>query len=104
MTISSVGWLKTVGLKDYDCNACGWNVTAGEPRVYAYAGEGRPHKVWTRYRLNENKEPFVELGEEVHYVYHYDCYNNPPKMNDDYELTGEPHAGTRLLDIGEGHD
>ena len=101
MTIASVGWLKTVGLKDYNCHTCGWNVAAGEPRVYSYAGEGRPHKVWTAYRLSEKGEPVLEIVESVHFVYHHDCYEGP--IGDEYNLTNEPTEGTRLLDLGESH-
>ena len=101
MTVASVGWLKTVGLKDYECKACGWNVAAGEPRVYSYAGEGRPHKVWTEYRLSEKGEPVLEINESVHFVYHHDCYEG--RVGDSYHLTDEPNEVTRLLDLGESN-
>ena len=111
MTVASVGWLKTVGLSDYECNACGWNVAAGEPRVYTYVGDGRPHRVWTEYRLDEKREPVIELREHVDFVYHYHCYDNqlgpmskPPKIGDGYYLTDKPRANSKLLDLGESHD
>ena len=123
MTIARTGWLKTVGLKDYECQACGWNVTAGEPRVYTYAGEGRPHKVTAEYKLDEKSEPVIELEESVEFVYHSFCYNMPtiPSSESDtkvykYEdykyLTVKRDNGDRnewespitYLDLGEGHE
>ena len=77
MTITSTGWLKTVGLNDFECQTCGWNVTAGEPRVYTYAGEGRPHRVVVDYKLDAKLEPIIELEEHVENVYHSFCYNEP---------------------------
>ena len=77
MTIASTDWLKTVGLKDYECQTCGWNVTAGEPRVYTYAGEGRPHRINVDYKLDAELEPIIELEEHVENVYHSFCYKMP---------------------------
>ena len=86
MTITSTGWLKTVGLKDFECQACGWNVTAGEPRVYTYAGEGRPHRVVVDYKLDAKLEPIIELAEHIENVYHSFCYEMPPaEQNKEYK-------------------
>ena len=119
MTIARTGWLKTVGLKDYECQTCGWNVTAGEPRVYTYAGEGRPHIVTAEYKLDEKSEPVIELEESVEFVYHSFCYNIPYDTKakkykyEDYKyLTvkrdnrdqNEWESPITYLDLGEGHD
>ena len=88
MTITSTGWLKTVGLNDFECQTCGWNVTAGEPRVYTYAGEGRPHRVVVDYKLDAKLEPIIELEEQIENVYHSFCYDMPsakPQKEYNYE-------------------
>ena len=107
MTIASTGWLKTVGLNDYECQTCGWNVTAGEPRVYSYAGEGRPHRVEVDYKLDAELEPIIELEEHVENVYHSFCYNIPTipfKRNADDVYKYEDYAYlTKRISPNEFH-
>ena len=108
MTIASTGWLKTVGLNDYECQTCGWNVTAGEPRVYTYAGEGRPHRVDVDYKLDAELEPIIELEEHVENVYHSFCYNEPDipsPESDKKNYKYEDYAYlTRRIPPNEFHD
>ena len=117
MTIARTGWLKTVGLKDYDCDTCGWNVTAGEPKVYTYAGRGRPHRVTTEYKLDEKLEPVIELEEEMECIYHSFCYNKPHNSTasayEDYKYMtvktdnrdrNELESPITYLDLGEGYE